>query len=51
MRGLKWQGKAGRSVLCGSPKPDLREHTLGLLIYLTSILGHTPENRVGTLKV
>ena len=37
-------------VLCGSPKPDLPEHTRGLLIYFPGILGHAPENRVGTLK-
>ena len=37
-------------VLCGSPKPDLPEHTQGLLIYGPSILRHAPENRVRTLK-
>ena len=37
-------------VLCGSPEPYLREHTWGLRVYFPSILGHAPENRVGTLK-
>ena len=37
-------------VLCCSPKPDLREHPRGLLIYSLSILRHAPENLVGTLK-
>ena len=37
-------------VLCGSPKPDLREHTPRLLISFQSIREHAPENRVGTLK-
>ena len=37
-------------VLCGSPKPNLPERTRGLPVYFPCILGHAPENRVGTLK-
>ena len=40
----------GGGVVYGSPEADLPERTPGLLIYFPSILGHAPENRVGTLK-
>ena len=37
-------------VLCVSPKPNLPEHILYILIYFPSIMEHAPENRVGILK-
>ena len=37
-------------LMCGSPKLNLLEHTLGLLNYFPSPLGDAPKTQVGTLK-